>query len=96
MTDLGMGSAIVPSILAKRYDISISGINDDPDLEKQVDVIDYMFDATTIMTQKGNPLKIADMASLCGKKVAGYRLARSRKRWWKPPRPSAPPAPSPS
>lgn len=70
MTDLGMGSAIVPSILAKRYAISISGINDDPDLEKQVDVIDYMFDATTIMTQKGNPLKVTDMASLCGKKVA--------------------------
>jgi polar amino acid transport system substrate-binding protein len=70
MTDLGAGSAIVPSILSKRYDISISGINDDPELEKQVDVIDYMFDATTIMTQKGNPLKIASMEDLCGKKVA--------------------------
>ena len=70
VTDVGMGSAIVPSIVAKRFDISISGINDDPELEKQVDVIDYMFDATTIMTQKGNPLKIAGMADLCGKKVA--------------------------
>ncbi len=70
VTDVGMGSAIVPSIVAKRFDISISGINDDPELEKQVDVIDYMFDATTIMTGKGNPLKIASMADLCGKKVA--------------------------
>ena len=70
VTDVGMGSAIVPSIVAKRFDISISGINDDPELEKQVDVIDYMFDATTIMTGKGNPLKITSMADLCGKKVA--------------------------
>ena len=70
MTDVGAGAAIVPSILSKRYDISISGINDDPELEKQVDVIDYMYDATTIMTTKGNPLGIAAMSDLCGKKVA--------------------------
>ncbi|SHH00767.1 polar amino acid transport system substrate-binding protein [Kaistia soli DSM 19436] len=70
MTDVGMGSAIVPSIKAKRFDISISGINDDPELEKQVDVIDYMYDATTIMTQKGNPKGVKSMADLCGKTVA--------------------------
>jgi len=70
MTDVGAGAAIVPSIMSKRFDISISGINDDPELEKQVDVIDYMFDATTIMTQMGNPLKIANMEDLCGKTVA--------------------------
>ncbi|PYE43049.1 amino acid ABC transporter substrate-binding protein (PAAT family) [Rhizobium sp. PP-F2F-G20b] len=70
MTDVGAGAAIVPSILSKRFDISISGINDDPELQKQVDVIDYMFDATTIMTIKDNPLGIKDMGDLCGKKVA--------------------------
>ena len=70
MTDVGMGSAIVPSIKAKRFDISISGINDDVELEKQVDVIDYMYDATTIMTQKGNPKSIKSMQDLCGKIVA--------------------------
>lgn len=70
MTDVGAGAAIVPSIMSKRFDISISGINDDPELEKQVDVIDYMFDATTIMTQMGNPLNIASMEDLCGKTVA--------------------------
>ncbi|MCJ9719850.1 ABC transporter substrate-binding protein [Agrobacterium sp. SHOUNA12C] len=70
MTDVGAGAAIVPSILSKRFDISISGINDDPELEKQVDVIDYMYDATTIMTIKGNPLGIKSMADLCGRKVA--------------------------
>ncbi len=70
MTDVGAGAAIVPSIMSKRFDISISGINDDPELEKQVDVIDYMFDATTIMTQMGNPLGIKGMADLCGKTVA--------------------------
>jgi polar amino acid transport system substrate-binding protein len=70
MTDVGAGAAIVPSILSKRFDISISGINDDPELEKQVDVIDYMYDATTIMTAKDNPLGIASMSDLCGKRVA--------------------------
>ncbi len=50
--------------------MTISGINDDVELEKQVDVIDYMYDATTIMTIKGNPLGIKSMADLCGKKVA--------------------------
>ena len=70
LTDVGSGAAIVPSILAKRFDMSISGINDDPELEKQVDVIDYMFDATTIMTVRDNPLNIKGMADLCGRKVA--------------------------
>ncbi|HSI42377.1 MAG TPA: ABC transporter substrate-binding protein [Xanthobacteraceae bacterium] len=70
MTDVGAGAAIVPSIMSKRFDISISGINDDQELQKQVDVIDYMYDATTIMTIKDNPLGIKDMADLCGKKVA--------------------------
>ncbi|TPE48068.1 ABC transporter substrate-binding protein [Amaricoccus solimangrovi] len=70
MTDVGAGAAIVPSIMSRRFDVSISGINDDPELEKQVDVIDYMYDATTIMTIQGNPLGIAAMADLCGRKVA--------------------------
>ncbi|UDF32659.1 UNVERIFIED_ORG: ABC transporter substrate-binding protein (plasmid) [Roseateles sp. XES5] len=70
MTDVGAGAAIVPAILSKRFDMSISGINDDPELEKQVDVIDYMYDATTIMTIKDNPLGIKSMDDLCGKRVA--------------------------
>jgi polar amino acid transport system substrate-binding protein len=70
ITDVGAGAAIVPSILSRRFDMSISGINDDPELEKQVDVIDYMFDATTIMTIKDNPLGIKGMSDLCGRTVA--------------------------
>lgn len=70
MTDLGAGAAIVPAILSKRFDMTISGINDDPELEKQVDVIDYMYDATTIMVAQGNPLGIASMDDLCGKRVS--------------------------
>jgi polar amino acid transport system substrate-binding protein len=70
MSDLGAGAAIVPAIKSGRYDVSISGINDDPELEKQLDVIDYMYDATTIMVQRGNPRNIQAMADLCGKQVA--------------------------
>ncbi len=70
MTDLGAGAGIVPAILSNRFDMTISGINDDVELEKQVDVIDYMFDATTIMVAQGNPQGVASMADLCGKRVA--------------------------
>lgn len=70
MTNVGAGAAIVPAVLSKRFDMTLSGINDDVELEKQVDVIDYMYDATTIMTIRGNPLGIKSMEDLCGKKVA--------------------------
>lgn len=70
MTDVGGGPLIVPAILSGRFDMTMSGINDDPELQKQVDVIDYMYDGTTIMVVQGNPLGIAAMADLCGKRVA--------------------------
>ena len=70
MTDVGGGPHIVPAILSGRFDMTISGINDDPELQRQVDVIDYMYDATTIMTMQGNPLGISSMMDLCGKRVA--------------------------
>lgn len=70
MTDVGAGAAIVPSILSRRFDMTLSGINDDPELEKHLDVVDYMYDATTIMTISGNPLGITSMDNLCGKVVA--------------------------
>jgi polar amino acid transport system substrate-binding protein len=69
MTDVGSGPAIVPSILSRRFDLTISGINDDVELQKQVDVIGYMYDATTIMVPRGNPLGIRNMQDLCGKRV---------------------------
>jgi polar amino acid transport system substrate-binding protein len=70
MTDVGGGPHIVPAILSGRFDMTISGINDDPELQKQVDVIDYMYDGTTIMVVQGNPLGIASMMDLCAKRVA--------------------------
>jgi polar amino acid transport system substrate-binding protein len=70
MTDVGGGPQIVPAILSGRFDMTMSGINDDPELQKQVDVIDYMFDGTTIMVVQGNPLVITSMMDLCGKRVA--------------------------
>jgi polar amino acid transport system substrate-binding protein len=69
MTDVGGGPLIVPAILSGRFDMTMSGINDDPELQKQVDVIDYMYDGTTIMVVQGNPLGITSMMDLCGKRV---------------------------
>lgn len=70
MTDVGGGPQIVPSLLSGRFDMTISGINDDVELQKQADVINYMYDGTTIMTVRGNPLGIRSMMDLCGKRVA--------------------------
>lgn len=70
MTDVNGGPMIVPAILSGRSDMTMSGINDDLELQKQVDVIDYMYDGTTIMVVQGNPLGIASMMDLCGKRVA--------------------------
>jgi polar amino acid transport system substrate-binding protein len=69
MTDVGSGPAIVPAILSRRFDMTISGINDDVELQKQVDVIGYMYDATTIMVPRGNALGIRSMSDLCGRRV---------------------------
>lgn len=70
MTDVNGGPMIVPAILSGRFDMTMSGINDDLELQKQVDVIDYMYDGTTIMVVQGNPLGVASMRDLCGKRVA--------------------------
>jgi polar amino acid transport system substrate-binding protein len=70
LTDLGAFSALIPSIKARRFNISISGFFDNADLEKQVDVLSYMQDGKTILVLKGNPQGIHSMADLCGKKVS--------------------------
>lgn len=70
MTDIAAFPALIPALKAKRFDLAISGANDTPALEKQVDVVDYMYDGKTIMVQRGNPQHITAMADLCGKKVA--------------------------
>ncbi len=69
-TDLGVFSAIVPTLRGKRFDMSIGGFYDTIEAEEQVDIADFMFDGMTIMVKRGNPLGINGLDDLCGKTVA--------------------------
>jgi polar amino acid transport system substrate-binding protein len=70
MMDLGMDSAVVPSIQSKRFDMSASGAFDSLEREKVVDILDYMFDGQTILVPKGNPKSIKTLDDFCGKTIA--------------------------
>ncbi|MGZ0152895.1 ABC transporter substrate-binding protein [Kribbella sp. WER1] len=70
LTDLGNFGALIPALKAQRFDLSISGMGDTVEREKELDLIDYMFDGKTIMVAKGNPKNIKSMDDLCGKTVA--------------------------
>jgi polar amino acid transport system substrate-binding protein len=74
MTDLGVFSAIVPTLRAKRFDMSIGGFYDTVDAEKQVDIVDFIRDGMTIMVKRGNPHDIKNLDDLCGK-VVGVTMA---------------------
>jgi polar amino acid transport system substrate-binding protein len=70
MTDLGNFAALIPALKTGRFDMAISGMGDTVEREKELDMIDYMYDGKTIMVATGNPQKIASMDDLCGKRVA--------------------------
>jgi polar amino acid transport system substrate-binding protein len=70
MTDLTNFAALIPALKARRFDMSISGMGGTVEREKELDMIPYMYDGKTIMVQQGNPLAIASMEDLCGRRVA--------------------------
>lgn len=70
MTDLTNFAALIPALKAGRFDMSISGMGGTVEREKELDMIPYMYDGKTIMVQQGNPLGIATMQDLCGRRVA--------------------------
>lgn len=65
----GTFDTLIPGILAKKYDISMSSFTDNADREKQVDMVTYFSAGTAIAVRTGNPDKI-NPADLCGKKIA--------------------------
>ena len=65
MTDLGNFAAVVPTLKAKRYDMSIGGFFDTVDNEQQLDFVDFIFDGDTILVQRGNPQNIQSLDDLC-------------------------------
>jgi polar amino acid transport system substrate-binding protein len=62
--------AIIASLLAKKCDAIISGMNDTASRRKQVGFIDYLLVGQSLMVKKGNPHHITSPASLSGKTVS--------------------------
>lgn len=70
MTDLGNFSAVVPTLRARRFDMSIGGFYDTVQAEQQVDLVNFIRDGMVIMVKRGNPEGIRSVEDLCGKTVA--------------------------
>ncbi len=68
-------AAIIPGLTTpapgkQRYDLAISGIPITPDRQQQVDMLPYFRAGESLLVPAGNSVKITDLKSLCGKKVA--------------------------
>lgn len=63
--------AIIPGMVANKYDMSLSSFTDTKAREGAVDFVTYLNAGTSMMVKKGNPetLSLADL-SLCGKTVS--------------------------
>jgi polar amino acid transport system substrate-binding protein len=62
--------SIIPSLLAKKCDAIISGMNDTPERRKQVDFVNYLKVGQAITVKKGNPEHFTTLASLSGHSVS--------------------------
>lgn len=62
--------SIIPSIKARRIDLSVASMADLPDRREQVTFVNYYSSGTAIEVVKGNPHNVQDLAGLCGFKVA--------------------------
>jgi polar amino acid transport system substrate-binding protein len=61
---------IIASLLAKKCDAIISGMNDTAERRKQVAFVDYLSVGQSLMVKKGNPKHIGTLSSLSGKRVS--------------------------
>ncbi|MEV6349970.1 ABC transporter substrate-binding protein [Actinoplanes sp. NPDC051851] len=57
------------AVAAGSYDGVFSSMTDTREREAKADFVDYFSTGTSIVVQRGNPLKITDLDGLCGKKV---------------------------
>jgi polar amino acid transport system substrate-binding protein len=63
-------STIIDGLLAKKGDAIISAMSITPDRSKKVAFVGYFQAGQSILVRKGNPLGIASLTDLCGRKVA--------------------------
>jgi polar amino acid transport system substrate-binding protein len=60
---------IIDSLVARRFDVVISGVNITPDRQKKVDFVPYFSAGESLLVHAGNPLNIKSTADLCGQNV---------------------------
>jgi polar amino acid transport system substrate-binding protein len=61
---------IIASLLTKKCDAIISGMNSTAERKKQVDFVDYLKVGQTLLVKKGNPKNIRALADIAGKRVS--------------------------
>ncbi|MDJ0322686.1 ABC transporter substrate-binding protein [Cryobacterium sp. PH31-AA6] len=63
-------AAAIPSLLAGKHDVIMSGMNDTAERQKTLNFVDYFHAGFSILVQSGNPENISGVLDLCGKTVA--------------------------
>nr|WP_321457284.1 ABC transporter substrate-binding protein [uncultured Cohaesibacter sp.] len=63
-------SAVLSGIAADRYQFAMGPIGDFPKRRANNDFVDWVNEFVVFAVQKGNPQKIDDLATVCGKRVA--------------------------
>ena len=61
---------LIPAVEAGRYDVILSGMTDKAERQAKVDFVNYQTSGFSILVLAGNPLGVAKIEDLCGKKVA--------------------------
>lgn len=61
---------LIPAVEAGRYDVILSGMTDKAERQEKVDFVDYQTSGFSILVLSGNPLGVAKIEDLCGKRVA--------------------------
>ncbi|MGV9316430.1 ABC transporter substrate-binding protein [Streptomyces sp. NPDC003691] len=60
---------LIPGLTSGRFDLVMSSMTDSAERRKAVDFVDYFRTGGVIMTKKGNPEGIKNLADLCGRSV---------------------------
>lgn len=63
-------NALIPTMQAKRIDITFTMMNDTPEREKLLDFVDFFNLGTMLLIKKGNPEHVESLETLCGKTVS--------------------------
>jgi polar amino acid transport system substrate-binding protein len=61
---------LVAGLSAGKYDVLMAGLEDTRERQQTVTMVDYLYDGDGLLTATGNPQKISDAKSVCGKTMA--------------------------